>query len=87
LRVNVYHRNMYKLIPSYFQVDEKDAIEVILKSLVEPKSAKEQALILSCSIRTLKDKYLDKMFQAGVVEYTIPEKPTSNKQKYKLITY
>lgn len=75
-----------KLIPSYFQEKDMNSIETILKSLGEPKSAKELASIMSCSTRTLKDKYLDKMMQAGVIEMTIPDKPNSNKQKYKLVT-
>ena len=56
-----------KLIPSCFQGSEVKNIEIILKSLNEPKSAKELASIMSCSTRTLKDKYLDKMLQAEVI--------------------
>ena len=74
-----------KLIPSYFPEDKENTIEVILKSLAEPKSAKELASILACSTRTLKDSYLDKMLQAGVITMTIPDKPTSRNQKYKLV--
>lgn len=75
-----------KLVPSYFQDSDRNSIETILQNLVEPKSAKELALIMSCSTRTLKDKYLDKMIQAGAIAMTIPDKPNSNKQKYKLVT-
>ncbi len=75
-----------KLIPSCFQGSEVKNIEIILKSLNEPKSAKELASIMSCSTRTLKDKYLDKMLQAEVIVMTIPDKPSSGKQKYKLVT-
>ena len=31
------------------------------------------------------DKYLDKMLQAEVISMTIPDKPTSRNQKYKLV--
>lgn len=79
-------KSFTKLIPSYFQQSDINSIEIILKSLGEPKSAKELASIMSCSTRTLKDKYLDKMMQAGVIEMTIPDKPNSNIQKYKLVT-
>ncbi len=73
-----------KLIPRYFNIGEKDAIELVLNSLNEPKSAKELASIMACSTRTLKDKYLDKMLQAEIISMTIPDKPTSSKQQYKL---
>lgn len=74
-----------KLIPSCFQVKEKDTVEAILKQLAEPKSAKELASAISLSTRTIKDKYLDKMLKIGVIVMTIPDKPQSSKQKYKLI--
>ena len=74
-----------KLIPSYFQLEDKHVIEEILNCLTEPKSAKELASIVSCSVRTVKDKYLVKMIQAEVIAMTLPEKPTSKKQKYRLI--
>ena len=74
-----------KLIPSYFPEDKEKALEIILASLAEPKSAKELALICKCSIRTLKKNYLNKMMQAGVISMTISDKPTSRNQKYKLV--
>ena len=58
----------------------------VLNALTEPKSAKELAALMSCSIRTMKDKYLDKMLIAEVVSMTIPDKPTSRNQKYKLLS-
>ena len=75
-----------KLFPDYFQIEEQDTIKIILENLIEPKSANELASIISCSTRTLKDKYLDKMLLSGIVAMTIPDKPTSSKQKYKLVT-
>ena len=74
-----------ELIPSHFQEKEKDVVSVILNALAEPKSAKELASIASCSVRTIKDKYLDKMLQAGVIDMTIPDKPTSRNQRYRLL--
>ena len=74
-----------KLIPSYFPEDKEKTLEIILASLAEPKSAKELASICKCSIRTLKNNYLNKMMQAGVISMTISDKPTSRNQKYKLV--
>jgi ATP-dependent DNA helicase RecG len=74
-----------KFIPSCFQDKDKDKVETLLKELTEPKSAKELASAISLSTRTIKDKYLDKMLKVGVIVMTIPDKPQSSKQKYKLI--
>lgn len=74
-----------ELIPSHFQEKEKDVVSAILNALAEPKSAKELASIASCSVRTIKDKYLDKMLQGGVIDMTIPDKPTSRNQRYRLL--
>ena len=74
-----------ELIPSHFQEKEKDVVSAILNALTELKSAKELASIASCSVRTIKDKYLDKMLQAGVIDMTIPDKPTSRNQRYRLL--
>ena len=49
------------------------------------KSAKDLASLVTCSVRTMKDKYLTKMLQTGVITMTILDKPTSSKQKYKLV--
>lgn len=73
-----------KLIPAFFQENDAKDIELLLKSLIEPKSTKELASVMSCSTRTVRDKYLDKMLQAGVVAMTIPDKPKSSKQQYKI---
>jgi ATP-dependent DNA helicase RecG len=73
-----------KLIPTYIQEKDRDIVVAILSALVEPKSAKDLASIASCSVRTIKDKYLDKMLEAEVITMTIPDKPTSRNQKYKM---
>ena len=68
------------------QRDIISQIEVIYNKAIElQKSAKEIAEMISCSTRTIKDKYLDKMLQAEVISMTIPDKPTSRNQKYKLV--
>lgn len=83
--MTAFPKSFPKLIPSCFQDKERDTIEIILKSLDEPKSAKELVAIVSCSIRTVKDKYLEKLLQVGIIAMTIPDKPTSSKQRYKLV--
>ena len=74
-----------ELIPSHFQEKEKDVVSAIFNALTEPKSAKELASIASCSVRTIKEKYLDKMLQTGVIDMTIPDEPTSRNQRYRLM--
>ena len=74
-----------ELISSHFQEKEKDVVSAILNALTEPKSAKELASIASCSVRTIKDKYLDKILRTGVIDMTIPDKPTSRNQRYRLM--
>jgi predicted transcriptional regulator len=76
-----------KLIPTSIQEKDRkdrDIVVAILSALVEPKSAKDLASIASCSVRTIKDKYLDKMLESEVITMTIPDKPTSRNQKYKI---
>ena len=75
-----------KLIPSYFQDDDKEELMHILTLLKTPESATTLAKELGYETRTFKGKYISKMMQAGVVAMTIPEKPTSGKQKYRIVT-
>lgn len=75
-----------KLIPSYFQDDDKEELMHILTLLKAPESATTLAKELGYETRTFKGKYISKMMQAGVVAMTIPEKPTSGKQKYRIVT-
>ena len=79
-------KSFTKLIPSYFQEDERNTINNILNQLQEPTSAADIAKVLKLEPRTLKNRYFKKMMQAGVIAMTIPDKPNSNKQKYKLVT-
>lgn len=74
-----------KLIPSYFQEEEKETIGHILNILQEPTSASEMAKILKLPPRNLKNRYISKMLQAGIITMTIPDKPNSRNQKYKLV--
>ena len=80
----IFPKMIDKLIPCCFQYEDKDAIERILGSLTEPKSARELAKVVKCFVRTIKEKYLYKLIQAGLIVMTIPDKPTSKNQKYKL---
>lgn len=82
--LKIFPKLIDKLIPAYIQEKDRDIVVAILSALVEPKSAKDLASIASCSVRTIKDKYLDKMLQAEVIIMTIPDKPTSRNQKYKI---
>lgn len=73
---------MSKLIPSHFQVEEQKKLELLIKSLGQPKKASELAAILSCSDCQVKRRYLNKLVNTGVVKQTIPDKPTSSNQQY-----
>lgn len=73
-----------KLIPSYFPSKEEENLTILIRNLVEPRKASELSTLLGLTDRTLRNRYLTKMIQAGVVEQTIPDKPTSRNQRYKL---
>ena len=73
-----------KLIPSYFKEEEKETIGHILNTLQEPTSASDMAKTLKLSPRNLKNRYINKMILAGVLEMTIPDKPNSRSQKYRI---
>ena len=72
------------LIPSHFHDNERDNLAVIFNLLTEPKGAKVLGATLKLAARTVKNRYLNKLLKAGIIELTIPEKPTSRNQKYKL---
>ena len=78
-------KSFTKLIPSCFKEDERDNITCILNLLQEPTSATDIAKVLKLESRTVKNRYLNKMLKAEVISMTIPDKPNSNKQKYKLV--
>ena len=73
-----------KLIPNYFSVREEKNLVLLLACLVEPQSASALSQRLGLTDRTLRNRYLSKLLQAAVIERTIPEKPTSRNQRYKL---
>jgi schlafen-like transcriptional regulator len=73
-----------KLIPNYFSVREEKNLVLLLACLVEPQSASTLSQRLGLTDRTLRNRYLSKLLQAAVIEGTIPEKPTSRNQRYKL---
>lgn len=73
-----------KLVPEYFPTKEEKNLSVLIRHLVAPQKASELSVLLGITDRTLRNKYLTKMLQAGVIELTIPEKPTSRNQRYRL---
>ena len=73
-----------KLIPSYFQDDERNILDAIFKILAEPKGAKELGSALNLKPKAIKNRFLKKLLEIGVIELSIPDKPTSRNQKYKL---
>lgn len=73
-----------KLVPEYFPTEEEKNLYVLIRHLVTPQKASELSVLLGITDRTLRNRYLTKMLQAGVIELTIPEKPTSRNQRYRL---
>ena len=73
-----------KLVPEYFPTKEEENLSVLIHHLVAPQKASELSVLLGITDRTLRNRYLTKMLQAGVIELTIPEKPTSRNQRYRL---
>ena len=73
-----------KLVPEYFPTKEEKNLSVLIRRLVAPQKASELSVLLGITDRTLRNRYLTKMLQAGVIELTIPEKPTSRNQRYRL---
>ena len=81
---NISKETLTKLIPNYFSVREEKNLVLLLACLVEPQSASALSQRLGLTDRTLRNRYLSKLLQAAVIERTIPEKPTSRNQRYKL---
>ena len=84
-----------RIKPQVGKLESLDDVNLALRDIglmekeldaIDAKAAKDIAEMISCSTRTIKDKYLDKMLQAEVVSMTIPDKPTSRNQKYKLVS-
>lgn len=78
-----------KLCPSRDQVGvqvyDQEELSKLLHALRTEQSAQALAELLSISPRTVKRKYLSPLLAAGIITLTIPDKPQSSKQKYKLI--
>ena len=73
-----------KLVPKYFPSKEEKNLYVLIRHLIEPHKASELSVILGITDRTVRNRYLTKMLQAGIIELTIPDKPTSRNQCYRL---
>lgn len=84
LDVSAFTKLFTKLIPTYFQESEAQHLERLLLHLSVPQSANTLAQLMGCNSRTMRNRYLNKMIEAGVIEFEIPDKPTSRNQKYKL---
>lgn len=81
-------RKMSKLCPSYVQDMTQTEVENMAKCLLRAiKEISAQNMLVGIediSYKHLRRKYLDKLLNMGAVVMTIPEKPTSSKQKYRL---
>lgn len=81
-------RKMSKLCPSYVQDMTQTEVENMAKCLLRAiKEISAQNMLVGIediSYKHLRRKYLDKLLDMGAVVMTIPEKPTSSKQKYRL---
>ena len=81
-------RKISKLCPSYVQDMTQTEVENMAKCLLRAiKEISAQNMLdglEDISYKHLRRKYLDKLLDMGAVVMTIPEKPTSSKQKYRL---
>lgn len=81
-------KKISKLCPSYVQDMTQTEVENMAKCLLRAiKEISAQNMldgIEDISYKHLRRKYLDKLLDMGAVVMTIPEKPTSSKQKYRL---
>ncbi len=80
--------NMSKMCPRYVQdmsMNELGFLAICLIRAKEDISAQDMLEgIDKVSYKQKKRKYLDKLLEMGVISMTIPDKPTSRKQKYRL---
>jgi Fic family protein len=77
------------LAPSRHQVGIKSVLNSdqlhVLDNIIGEMSLKELMILLNRTDRTkFKDQILNPLIKTGLVEPTIPDKPTSSKQKYRL---
>ncbi len=80
--------NMSKTCPRYVQDMSKMVLEnmaiCLLRATEEVSAQNMLEGIENVSYKHLRRKYLDKLLEMGVVMMTMPDKPTSKKQKYVL---
>lgn len=61
----------------------QDVVKMLVKFCQEPRTVQEMMDYLGEKSRTsFKRKYLKKLVENGTIKMTIPDKPTSGKQKY-----
>lgn len=86
--IEIVMRKISKLCPSYVQDMTQTEVENMAKCLLRAtKEISAQNMLVGIediSHKHLRRKYLDKLLDMGAVVMTIPEKPTSSKQKYRL---
>lgn len=71
----------------YLNFSVREQVERLMMALVnETLSAKELLVRLGLKHRpTFSDNYLRPALELGLIEMTVPDKPNSNKQKYRAV--
>ena len=82
---------MYKLAPSWHQVGTKlalsdmDNFEKLILFCTETRSVVDMLELMGLRDRTkFRNKYVRPLLEEGIIEMTIPDKPNSQNQKYRL---